>query len=380
MQLPVLPDYIEKDCYQIEDLCIDDRMFNFVKEYYEESYLPWLWSMRESCLENRSNLHKISVKWACYMLEKHGFEQTNLTREYLDKIIDFSKNTLKDYIWQPYLTIDKNNKRLYKVKFYKGGKRATDKNSLALSISSGQISGDLIKSRLPFPHDLEYEKTFWPFLILTKKRYVGNKYEFDPNKYKQDSMGIVLKRRDNAPIVKLVCGGIVNILMNEKDPNKALEFTSNAIDDMFANKYNMKYFIITKTLRDNYKDRTRIAHAVLADRIAKRDPGNKPQTNDRIAYANVVVDGDTKNMLQGDMIETPKYITENKCEIDYLHYLTNQIMKPALQFLSVATKDANEMIEGHIIKIRNKRLGRTNINSFFKKDNKDKKDGFVINI
>merc|ERR1711871_1331102 len=128
--------------------------------------------------------------------------------------------------------------------------------------------------------------------------------------------------------------------MNDKDSKKALEFTEDAINWMFEGKYNMKYFIITKTLRDNYKDRTRIAHAVLADRIAKRDPGNKPQSNDRIAYANIVVDGDTKNMLQGDMIETPKFIIDNKCKIDYLHYLTNQIMKPALQFLSVAVDNA----------------------------------------
>ena len=69
----------------------------------------------------------------------------------------------------------------------------------------------------------------------------------------------------------------------------------------------MKYFVITKTLRDNYKDRTRIAHAVLADRIAIR-VGNKPQANDRIAYANIVVDGDMKKMLQGDKIETPRLL------------------------------------------------------------------------
>ena len=32
-------------------------------------------------------------------------------------------------------------------------------------------------------------------------------------------VGYCFKRRDNAPIVKLVCGEIVNILMNDKDPN-----------------------------------------------------------------------------------------------------------------------------------------------------------------
>ena len=178
-------------------------------------------------------------------------------------------------------------------------------------------------------------------------------------------MGIVLKRRDNAPIVKLVCGGIVNILMNELDPNKALEFTDQAIQNMFDGMYNMKYFVITKTLRDNYKDRTRIAHAVLADRIAIRDPGNKPQANDRIAYANIVVEGDMKKMLQGDKIETPQFIKDNKCELDYLHYLTNQIMKPALQFLSLAVEGAEDVFNKHIININNKRLGRTNVKNFF---------------
>ena len=43
-----------------------------------------------------------------------------------------------------------------------------------------------------------------PFLLLSKKRYVGMLYETNPNKCKMKSMGIVLKRRDNAPIKKIV--------------------------------------------------------------------------------------------------------------------------------------------------------------------------------
>ena len=37
-------------------------------------------------------------------------------------------------------------------------------------------------------------------------------------------MGIVLKRRDNAPIVKDVYGGIIDILMKDKDIEKAIKF------------------------------------------------------------------------------------------------------------------------------------------------------------
>jgi hypothetical protein len=45
-------------------------------------------------------------------------------------------------------------------------------------------------------------------------------------------------------------------------------------------------------------------------------------------------------MLQGDMIEHPDYIKEKNLEIDYLFYLTNQIMNPALQFLELVDKNA----------------------------------------
>jgi DNA polymerase elongation subunit (family B) len=58
-------------------------------------------------------------------------------------------------------------------------------------------------------------------------------YETDPMKGKRKSMGIVLKRRDNAPIVKDVYGGIIDILMKEKNIQKAVEF----LQDLFKKYY-----------------------------------------------------------------------------------------------------------------------------------------------
>ena len=49
-------------------------------------------------------------------------------------------------------------------------------------------------------------------------------YELDPNKCKRKSMGIVLKRRDNAPIVKDIYGGIIDILMKEQNIETAIKF------------------------------------------------------------------------------------------------------------------------------------------------------------
>ena len=169
---------------------------------------------------------------------------------------------------------------------------------------------------------------FYPFILFSKKKYVGNLYETDVNKYKQKSMGIVLKRRDNAQIVKNVYGGIINIILNKQDLNESVKFLKDELTDLINNKIDIKNLILSKTLKSTYKDPTKIAHKVLADRIGARDYGNKPAVNDRIQYIYIKV---PNAILQGDRIETPEFIKENNLTPDYLHYITNQIMKPVLQ-------------------------------------------------
>ena len=73
--------------------------------------------------------------------------------------------------------------------------------------------------------------------------------------------------------------------------------------------------------------------------MRERDPGSAPQTNDRVPY--VYIEHDTKNkaLLQGDKIEHPSYIIEKSLKVDYIFYITNQLMKPICQLLSVALFD-----------------------------------------
>jgi len=166
----------------------------------------------------------------------------------------------------------------------KCGNSIKNKEALKLSIEISVHAEKKFKKLLKEPHNLEYEKTFWPFILFSKKRYVGNKYEFKTNCYKQTSMGIVLKRRDNAPIVKYVYGGVIDIIMNHLDINKSIDFLQVSIRDILNGTFKIDKFVITKSLRSHYKDPQRIAHKVLADRIGERDPGNKPKPNDRVPY------------------------------------------------------------------------------------------------
>jgi DNA polymerase elongation subunit (family B) len=150
-------------------------------------------------------------------------------------------------------------------------------------------------------------------------------------------MGIVLKRRDNAPIVKDVYGGVIDILMKERDIKKALDYVDKCLQELVDGIVPIEKLIITKSLRSFYKNPKQIAHKVLADRIAEREPGNKPTSGDRIPFVYVV--NPNKKALQGEKIETPTFIRDNKLQIDYSFYITNQIMKPLLQLFGLVLDD-----------------------------------------
>jgi DNA polymerase elongation subunit (family B) len=226
----------------------------------------------------------------------------------------------------------------FKFNFTKDGKKLDGKMALELTIDLAQKAGELATQFLKKPHDLEYEKTFMPFCLLSKKRYVGMLYELDVNYCKRKSMGIVLKRRDNANIVKDVYGGIIDILMKENDIEKAIGFLKSSLDDIVHEKVPVEKLIISKSIRSFYKNPKQIAHNVLSERIGVRDPGNKPAPGDRIPY--IYIDNGSK--LQGDKIETPSYIKERNLKIDYGYYITNQIMNPVLQLFSLVLYDMKE--------------------------------------
>ena len=221
------------------------------------------------------------------------------------------------------------------------GKPIRGKEALEITIELAQEAGHLASSFLKGPHDLEYEKTFMPFCLLSKKRYVGMLYETDPNKCKRKEMGIVLKRRDNAPIVKDIYGGIIDILMKQQNIKQAMEFLQSCLQNIVDEKYPMDKLIITKSLRSGYKNPKSIAHKVLADRITARDPGNKPSSGDRIPFVYIIVPN--KKALQGEKIETPTFVLENKLKIDYSFYITNQIMKPVQQVFALVLEKIWEL-------------------------------------
>jgi len=208
------------------------------------------------------------------------------------------------------------------------------KKALEITIEIAQDAAHLCTDYLKPPMELSYEKTLMPFILLSKKRYVGMLYEEDANKGKLKYMGLSLKRRDSCDYLKDVYGGILNILMKENNVAKAIEFLNHSLNELVQGKVPMDKLAITKALRSYYKNPQQIAHWVLSERIGKRDPGNKPKSGERIKF--IYFNNSNPKALQGDRIEIPEFIQENKLKIDYNHYITNQLMKPIQQLFGLA--------------------------------------------
>lgn len=220
------------------------------------------------------------------------------------------------------------------------GNKIVGKKALAISMEIGQEAGRLASNYLKFPHDLEYEKVFCPFILFTKKRYYGILYEHDIYAGYCKVMGLELKRRDNASIVKDIFGGILHSVVATLSIENAIEFLRTCLQDMLDQKYHIDKLIISKSLRSGYAYPDRIVHKVLADRIAERDPGNKPAPGDRIPYVFIYnAKKNKKNIKQHERVEDPTYVQDNNLKIDYVYYITNQIMKPVQQFFALVLED-----------------------------------------
>ena len=222
---------------------------------------------------------------------------------------------------------------------------------VAESIRMGVDCGLSISRQMRKPYKIAYEKTFYPFILFCRKRYVGMKYEEDPNpaKAKRMSMGVVLKRRDNAPIVKDVFGGALDVLLLERDIKKAQQFVKDMLIKILENKLPLEKFILSKSLRDDYAameedykgKATLPAHRVLANRMEARDPGTAPKVGDRVQF--VYVDENKQKAKQGDRIEHVDFVRANKLKPDVNFYITNQIQNPVAQLFALCI----EQLEGY---------------------------------
>ncbi len=367
-------------CYNHNDSCTDSEGNHFIEsEFVEDALKTFFWAKLSGynpIVQKKTNSFRI----ICYRLDEYPDPNNIIEINDLgyteDYVYDLETQIGRFHAGIGSLIVKNTDSVFFSPKIHdiETKEIRTDRDVLPICIEIGKLAGDTICKILPEPEEQVYEKTLWPFIILAKKKYVGNLYEDDDKSFKQKSMGIVLKRRDNAKIVKIVVGGIVDYILNGKpdetciqDRNKgAIEYTRMLIKKILRGEFSIDKYVISKTLKGSYKNRSSIVHAVLADRIGERDPGNKPDINERVPFVYIVPKGKVK--LQGDRVEDPKYVLSNGLDLDFLFYITNQIMNPSIQFLELIAHNPEKLFENYINKEINRRKNISSIMDYVCED------------
>ncbi|KAI0124213.1 DNA polymerase delta catalytic subunit [Xylariales sp. AK1849] len=195
---------------------------------------------------------------------------------------------------------------------------------LAEAMKLGEEAANYVSSKFVKPIKLEFEKVYFPYLLINKKRYAGL-YWTNPNNYdKMDTKGIETVRRDNCLLVQTVIEKVLRMILMDQDVEGAQEYVKNIISDLLQNKVDMSKLVITKALTKEHYD-GRQAHVELAERMKKRDAGSAPGLGDRVAYVMIKGAAGAKNFEKS---EDPIFVLENNVPIDTRYYLDNQLAKP----------------------------------------------------
>ncbi|GAA5899920.1 hypothetical protein JCM6882_007002 [Rhodosporidiobolus microsporus] len=214
---------------------------------------------------------------------------------------------------------------------------------LETAMKLGAEAAEYVTSKFIKPIKLEFEKVYFPYLLISKKRYAGL-YWTRPEKYdKMDTKGIETVRRDNCRLVVTVIDTCLRKMLIERDVKGAEDYAKQVISDLLQNKVDLSQLVITKALaKSDYAAKQ--AHVELAERMKKRDAGSAPAMGDRVAY--VIIKG-TKDARAYEKSEDPLYVLENNIPIDTKYYLENQLSKPLMRiFEPILGEKASSLLAG----------------------------------
>ncbi|MEM7819502.1 MAG: DNA polymerase domain-containing protein [Candidatus Aenigmatarchaeota archaeon] len=205
----------------------------------------------------------------------------------------------------------------------------------------GEKISKFVTDNLPGFLELEFEKIYRTFLILTKKRYAGWKFELVNDKWVDEieMRGIETIRRDWCPLVSDVMNNVINIILKEGDIQKAINEVKDVLEKLRKNEIPLEKLTIIKGITkgiNGYKGI--LPHIELAKKITERSPGEAPKIGDRIGF--VIIKG---NQMLSKRAEDPKYAKKHGLQIDSDYYINNQVFPPLERIFNAIGVEKSEV-------------------------------------
>lgn len=168
------------------------------------------------------------------------------------------------------------------------------------------------------PNKLEFEKVYYPYLLIGKKNYVGMKYEGSPTKApKMDAKGIEIVRRDKIAILRNTLKDILYLCLQQRAYGEAFAMLEGMIHKFVTGSLTVEDVVTSKSLKSAYKS-DKQPQLIVVRKMIKRKAFGVPRVGDRVPFV-IIENASEPNMSL--RAEHPEYAKRNGLKLDRLYYL-----------------------------------------------------------
>jgi len=332
--------------------------------------------------------------------EKHPYNAVEIkfdydNKEYLISLLEtkFEKDPIVPLNIEVKTIYGDTDSTFNEFKFNRVDHELNRKDTFKLAVTCANNLTDVIFKRRPV--EMEFEKVYQPFILLTKKRYIGKKFEDtrDPMKLKTlTTSGIAITRRDYSYLVKKCYKEVIDCIMENNSLEDSLEIFKGYIERIENYQVEFEDLIVSSTLAKNYscslckekcewsrlmcgkpgckennvvkrsesctkcKTKFKCLHTfnlgpvTLAVSMLKRN--EEINVNDRIQYL-LVERENNDGSKKAELAEDPKYAKEHGLKFNRICYL-EQLAKPLLGFMKIVLKEEPDLLDDIITFVNEK--------------------------
>jgi DNA polymerase I len=181
--------------------------------------------------------------------------------------------------------------------------------------------------------EMKIESVFKTLLITGKKRYAGLSFEKTDGTWDENIVmkGIETVRRDWCNLTSDTLLKVLEIILKEQNPKKALEYTRDILRKLERNEIPIEDLVITKGISKSLKEYKGIQpHIELVKKMRKRSSATAPSLGDRVGF--IIIQG---TQILSERAEDPEYARQHGMKIDSKYYIESQILPPLERVLDI---------------------------------------------
>jgi DNA polymerase elongation subunit (family B) len=204
--------------------------------------------------------------------------------------------------------------------------------------------GNDISAQFPTAIVLEFEKVYKNFCMMSKKCYVGLKYEKFEDKGIIESKGFAIVRRDFCLWQRNVLAASVDKLILDGSTILTLQTLSAFMRTILNHQVPFEELVLSKKLNASYKKPNHI-HLQVSIKAERRNPGRGPKSGDRVQF--VVLPPSLRKSKEMNKLynrgEDAAYAKKEKISLDLEHYI-RALVNPLTKLFSVFPTSTQEKV------------------------------------